>query len=87
MEINIRDDKLSVDIWLTNAEKNDPKIREGLKKIYSKYKKQKYLVTVYESGSRDLYRSTLDLLAYNKRRCAELDVQRDKKRRAAAIER
>lgn len=86
MEINVRDDKQLVDIWLTNAEKNDPKIREGLKDIYDKYKKKKYLVAVFESGGKSLYRSTLDLLAYNKRRCAELDVQREKKQRAAGME-
>lgn len=87
MEMNVRDDRKIVDIWLTNAEKNDPKIREGLKTIYDKYKKQKYLVAVFESGGKDLYRSTLDLLAYNKRRCAELEVQREKQQRIAAVER
>ena len=86
MEIHVRDDKQLVDIWLTNAEKDAPGIREGLKDIYDKYKKQNYLVAVYESGERDLYHSTLALLAYNKRRCAELEVQREKKRRAAAAE-
>lgn len=86
MEMNVRDDKQLVDIWLTNAEKNDPKIREGLKAIYDKYKKQKYLVVVYESGERDLYRSTSDLLTYNKRRLAELDVRREKKQSAVAAE-
>lgn len=87
MEINVRDDKRLVDIWLTNAEKNDPEIRAGLQDIYDECKKKKYLVAVYESGERDLYRSTLDLLAYNKRRCAELDVRREKRKRAMAAER
>lgn len=87
MEINVRDDKRLVDIWLTNAEKNDPEIRAGLQDIYDECKKKKYLVAVYESGERDLYRSTLDLLAYNKRRCAELDVKREKRKRAMAAER
>jgi hypothetical protein len=87
LEINVRDDKRLVDIWLTNAEKNDPEIRAGLQDIYDECKKKKYLVAVYESGERDLYRSTLDLLAYNKRRCAELDVKREKRKRAMAAER
>jgi hypothetical protein len=87
LEINVRDDKRLVDIWLTNAEKNDPEIRAGLQDIYDECKKKKYLVAVYESGERDLYRSTLDLLAYNKRRCAELDVRREKRKRAMAAER
>lgn len=87
MEINVRDEKKLVEVWLTNAEKTDPAIREGLKEVYAKYKKNNYQVAVFESGSRDLYRSTLDLLAYNKRRCAALEVQREKKQRAAVAER
>ena len=87
MEMNVRDDKQLVEIWLTNAEKKDPTLREGLKDIYDKFKKKKYLVAVFESGEKDLYQGTLDLLAYNKRRSAALEVQREKKQRAAMAER
>ena len=80
MEIHVRDDRGLVEIWLSNAEKKDPSLREGLKGIYDKYKKKKYLVAVFESGERDLYPSMLELLAYNKRRCAELEVYREKQR-------
>ncbi|MBQ2903596.1 MAG: hypothetical protein IJE48_04290 [Clostridia bacterium] len=78
MEINVRDDKKIVDIWLTNAEKNDPVLRKGLNDIYKKYKEMKYLVAVFESGEKDLYQGTLDLLAYNKRRIPELEVKKEK---------
>ena len=78
MEINVRDEKQLVEIWLTNAEKNDRVLRESLKPIYDKYKKRKYLVAVFESGGKNLYQGTLDLLSYNRRRCAELEVQREK---------
>ncbi len=78
MEINVRDDKKIVDIWLTNAEKNDPVLREGLNDIYKKYKEMKYLVAVFESGEKDLYQGTLDLLAYNKQRIPELEVKKEK---------
>ena len=78
MEMNVRDDKKIVDIWLTNAEKNDPALREGLNDIYKKYKEMKYLVAVFESGEKDLYQGTLDLLAYNKRRIPELEVKKAK---------
>ena len=44
MEMNVRDEKQLVEIWLTNAEKKDLALREGLKDIYDKYKKKKYLV-------------------------------------------
>ena len=87
MEMNVRDDKQLVEIWLTNAEKKDLALREGLKDIYDMYKKKKYLVAVFESGEKELYQGTLDLLSYNKRRCAELEVQREKKQRTAAAER
>lgn len=90
--MNVRDDKKLVEIWLTNAEKKDLALRESLKSVYAKYKKKNYLVAVFESGEKDLYQGTLDLLAYNKRRCAEIEVQREKKlrekkNRAAEIER
>lgn len=84
MEMNVRDDKRLVEIWLTNAEKKDPCIRTSLKDIYDKYKKEKYLVAVFESGEKDLYRGTLELLSYNKRRFAEMEVQREKAQRLAA---
>lgn len=79
MEINIRNDKKQVDIWLTNAEKNDPEIRKSLQDIYKEYQKKNYLVAVFESGSQDLYQNTLDLLRYNRRRSAEREVQRKKR--------
>lgn len=68
MKINVIDDEQLVEIWLTNAEKKDPELREQLKGIYDKFKKKKYLVAVFESGEKDLYQGTLDLLIYNKRR-------------------
>lgn len=86
MEMDINDREKRVEIWLSNAEKRDPALRAGLKEIYSRYKKQRYLVAVFESGEKDLYEGTLDLLAYNKRRSTELEVQREKQQ-SAAVER
>ena len=68
MEMNVRDDQKLVEIWLTNAEKIDPVLREGLKEIYAKYKTKKYMVAVFESGKGDLYENTRDLLLFNRRR-------------------
>lgn len=78
MEMHINDEKKRVEIWLSNAEKKDTELRAGLKEIYARYKKKNYLVAVFESGEKDLYQGTLELLAYNKRRSAELEVQREK---------
>ena len=83
MEVYVKDDRKLVEIWLTNAEKQDRGLRESLKGIFDKYKRKKYLVAVFESGEKELYRETLELLSYNKRRCAELEVQREKLLRAA----
>lgn len=82
MEIHVRDDKHFVEVWLSNAEKKDTSLREGLKRLYDEYKKKKYLVAVFESGEGDLYQSTLELLSYNKQRCADIEVNREKQRAA-----
>lgn len=87
MEMNVRDEQKTVDIWLSNAEKNDPAIRRSLEDIYREYQQKKYLVAVFESGSQDLYQNTLDLLQYNRRRSAEREVLREKKQRATGRER
>ena len=87
MEMNVRDDKKLVEIWLTNAEKIDPVLREGLKEIYAKYKAKKYMVAVFESGKGDLHENTLALLRFNRRRSAEREVQREKQQRAVGMDR
>jgi hypothetical protein len=81
--MNVLDDRKIVEIWLTRAERDDPALNASLKDIYAEYKRKKYTVAVFQSGDRDLYRSTLDLLAYNKKRVAELEVQREKRQRTA----
>ena len=80
MEMNVHHEKKAVDIWLTRGETNDPAVQTRLKGIYAQYKEKKYQVTVFQSGNQDLYQSTLDLLAYNKRRIAQLAVQQEKQR-------
>lgn len=87
VEMNVRDEQKTVDIWLSNAEKNDPAIRHSLEDIYREYQQKKYLVAVFESGSQDLYQNTLDLLRYNRRRSAEREVLREKKQRSTGRER
>lgn len=79
MEMNVRDNQKLVEIWLTNAEKIDPVLREGLKEIYAKYKTKKYMVAVFESGKGDLYENTRDLLLFNRRRSAKKAVQQAKR--------
>ena len=47
--------------------------------MYAQWKQQKYMVDVFRSGKEDLKESALALLAYNKKRSAELAVQWEKK--------
>lgn len=84
LEINVRDDRKIVDIWLTNEEQQDQALREKLKSLYQQYKAKKYTAVVFLSGSRDLAEETAALLCHNKRRVAELEVQRERKRRSMA---
>lgn len=87
MEI-IRDDaKKLVQVWLTRQEGEDSAVQARLQPMYAQWKQQKYMVAVFHSGQEDLKENTMALLAYNKRRSAELAVQREKKRRTANMER
>lgn len=87
MEI-IRDDaKKLVQVWLTRQEGENSVVQERLQPMYAQWKQQKYMVAVFHSGQEDLKENTMALLAYNKRRSAELAVQREKKRRTASLER
>lgn len=86
MEINVHDNSKIVEVWLTNSEKQDGHLHEQLKPLYQKYKEQKYLVAVFESGERDLTNSTSDLLRYNRRRMAEQTVQRKRQKKKDTME-
>ena len=58
MELNIREDKKLVNIWLTKLEKADSVLQNRLNELYTEYKAKKYVVAVFESGSGDLYENT-----------------------------
>lgn len=91
MELKVHDNTKIVEVWMTNAEKNDPAVQARLKELYAKYKEKKYTVAVFHSGNGDLYQSIHDLLAYNKKKCAEIAMQRAPRaqapRRAAGMDR
>ena len=87
MEIIQDDAKKLVQVWLTRQEGENSAVPERLQPMYAQWKQQKYMVAVFHSGQEDLKENTLALLAYNKRRSAELAVQREKKQRAAGLER
>ena len=86
MEIIQDDAKKLVQVWLTRQETENAAVQEHLKPMYAQWKQQKYTVAVFRSGKEDLKESTLALLAYNKKRCAELAVQREKKQKTTQME-
>ena len=86
MEIIQDDAKKLVQVWLSRKESGDEALQSRLKPMYAQWKQQKYMVAVFNSGQEDLKENTLALLAYNKRRSAELAVQREKKQKITQME-
>ena len=66
MEIIVNDDKKRVELWLTKSEKDSDYVCELLEAVFVKYKNMRYLVTVFESGNKDLFVNTRDLLLSNR---------------------
>ena len=83
MEINVRDDRKIVEIWLTNQDKRDQALKGQLNILYQQYKVKKYSVVEYQSGDQDLLEETSALLCYNRKRLAEQEVRRKRQRAGA----
>jgi len=79
MEINVNNSTRIVEIWLSNAEKNDDEIRQSLKPLFKEWKAQKYLPVVYESGEGDLKESILGLLRHNREVLAKRQLAEEKR--------
>jgi len=84
MQLKVNEQTGLIQIWVTNAEKNDPWTQAKMKELCKEYKEKGYLVAVYYSGSNELYPSIRDLLAYNRKCCAEQAVRMAKKTASAA---
>lgn len=41
-------------VWLTNAEKADPKVMDSLQPLIEQCKEKKYRLAIFESGEQDL---------------------------------
>ena len=65
MEMNIHHDSKTVDIWLTGSEARDESFRRSLEPHYRQFEKQRYFVSVFESGDRELSSDTAMLLRHN----------------------
>ena len=79
MEVNINKKLKLVEVWLTNKDQSDVAVQCQLLPLFNKFKGLGYLIAVYQSGKEDLYRRTSDLLSYNRKRLAQLEVEREKK--------
>ena len=79
MELNVRNESKIVEIWLTKAEKQDARLQKELKLVYESFHEVDYTVATFLSGDQDLADTTSDLVCYNRKRIAQLEVEREKK--------
>lgn len=84
MDITVCEGEKFVEVWLSREESADPAVQQRLRPVYRQYREKGYLVAVFKSGSRELQNGVRDLLVYNRRRCAELAVEQEKRRQASA---
>ncbi len=78
MEVKVDHNRKLVEFWLTSADQEDSHLREQLRQQYSIYKEKNYMVAQFHSGTESLYPLTRELLLYNRKRVAQMEVQREK---------
>ena len=83
MEMNINPESRTVEVWLTTREAHDPALKAHLRVLYQVFAAQKYLTAEFHSGSRELAQSASDLLCYNRKRIAQLAVERENRMESA----
>jgi len=66
ININVKDSEKIVEVWLTIAEKSSMVQKRLLNKLCQEYKLQKYIIVVYQSGSRNLADTIISLLLHNR---------------------
>lgn len=74
MEINTREDKKIVEVWLTNAEQEDAGVKARLNLLFAKYKENGYTVVVFKSGKKGLvsvYRASAAAQSHGRSCCTE----------------
>ena len=78
MEIEVKDQEKRVLIWLTHTEGESEELRKSLTPLFQAYKKKKYTVAVFTSGTDNLEELTRDLLLYNRVKLRELEFAKEK---------
>ncbi|MCL2002694.1 MAG: hypothetical protein FWG72_01660 [Oscillospiraceae bacterium] len=66
MDVVTNEETKLVEVWLSRAESSSGLIRDWLKACFPSCKRQGYRVVVFESGQRDLFAATRDLLLENR---------------------
>lgn len=66
MRIDVLEDKKRVEVWVGNNEKESDYVKLSLENLFKKYTSEKFLVSVFYSGSRDLFKNTEELILHNK---------------------
>ena len=65
LEINVKDEKRMVEIWLSNAEQQNERVMNLVECKINELSGEKFKVAVFRSGSKDLYECTENLLHHN----------------------
>ena len=75
MLIDVDGTRKTVELWLTNQERQDPEVLASLKPLYRQYGEHSYQVAVFFSGQDTLYANTRELLLRQQRRLLRQRVQ------------
>ncbi len=78
MEVKVDHDRKLVEFWLTKADQEDVSLGEYLRQQYRVCKEKNYMVAQFRSGTEDLYGLTRELLLYNRKRAAQVEIQKEK---------
>lgn len=74
----IHEEKKIITVWVANNESADPALRDWLKKVCEEEKSKGNMVAVFFSGKDDLYETTSALLRYNRKRMAQMEMEKEK---------
>ena len=79
LELNVRNKSKIVEIWLTKEEARDARLQKQLQLAYQCFHAAGYLTAAFLPGDEDLADATGALICYNRKRIAQLEVERGKK--------
>jgi len=79
LELNVRSDRKIVEIWLTRDETQSERVQKELKLVYQSFKGTGYTVVAFLSGEQSLEDTASDLICYNRKCIAQLEVEQEKK--------